>query len=97
MTVLSHKEWFRPVLRRQSKSCPTCHCKLSANESIWSWGEYACYQWYTLKYFCKRCYETEVIQPLFQHAKKSGCTLTCVYIDRQPEWSYTTITAQEVI
>lgn len=68
-----HNEWFRTVSLRNRKSCPTCKQKLEG-DSIWSWGEYSNARWYTVKHFCKKCYNQEVKPLLIQHEKECGCS-----------------------
>lgn len=74
----NHNEWFRIVGMGGRKSCPCCREKLEAGESIWSWGEYRYAKWRTVKYFCKRCFVTEVQKPLLDHAGDCGCSISLI-------------------
>jgi len=94
-----HNEWFRTVSMGNRKSCPCCHEKLEPGESIWSWGEYVCAKWRTVKHFCKNCFVKEVQTPLAAHAGPCGCTINLVgYRSSLPAWlTLKTDTACEVV
>ena len=78
-----HKEWFRTVIDRR-KSCPCCKVKLSTGESIWSWGEYVCGKWRTVKHFCRECFTDEVQRLLKDHTGGCGCAITLVGMVEPP-------------
>lgn len=83
----SHNEWFTTVSLGNRKSCPLCKTKLEPNESIWSWGNYVCAKWRTIKHFCKNCYVEEVLKPLTDHTDDCGCTVQLIVKGGgRPEW-----------
>jgi hypothetical protein len=83
----NHNEWFRSVSCGGRKSCPSCGEKLDRNEKIWSWGQYVCAKWRTIKHFCKKC-SPEIIDHLMEHTAECGCTVTLVSreIGGLPKW-----------
>jgi hypothetical protein len=82
----THNEYFRTVSLGNRKSCPTCRTKL-LGESVWSWGEYHNVKWRTVKYFCRSCFKSEVLQLLQNHTDDCGCIVSLVgYQTALPEW-----------
>lgn len=68
-----HNEWFRPVVR---KSCP-CGSNRKRNapkNQVWAWGEYVAARWYTVDYFCEKCFQERVVPRLRAHAGECGCS-----------------------
>lgn len=86
MKVRLHNEWFRTVSLNNRKSCPCCKERLAEGESIWSWGEYVRAKWRTVKYFCKSCFEKEVVDPLMEHTHGCGCNIELRFQSPQPDW-----------
>ena len=87
MKQRTHNEWFRPVSLGNRKSCPTCHKRLLAGESIWSWGEYRIAKWRTIKHFCYQCFRKEVLEPLLSHTDDCGCRIElCSNGSSLPMW-----------
>ena len=76
-----HNEWFRTVSLNNRKSCPCCRNKLEPGESIWSWGQYVCAKWQTVKYFCKNCFVEQVKKPLTDHTADCGCEIQIIIKD----------------
>ena len=83
----THNEWFRTVMGRR-KSCPTCKTKLPTGESIWSWGQYICGKWNTVRHFCRSCYQQECLSHLKTHQDGCGCEISLVPYsgEEMPKW-----------
>lgn len=80
-----HREWFRPVLRGNRKSCPSCGEKLRG-EQIWCHGEYVNAKWRNVEDFCRRCWDG-VRAKLLAHAGPCGCQFELVgYHTGLPWW-----------
>lgn len=76
--VKEHNEYFRTVRMQGRKSCPHCYTRLEQNESIWSWGEYHHGKWYTVMYFCKACFHTDVQAKLHAHSALCRCQFNLI-------------------
>lgn len=69
------------------KSCSNCGAKLGDGEFIWSWGEYHCGKWRTVRHFCRLCFQEEVRDVLLSHVAKCGCKVELIGKDGElPEW-----------
>ena len=81
-----HREWFRPVSLGNRKSCPSCHARLGDSECVWSWGEYVCGKWRTVRHFCRECWPLARAE-LNGHAGGCGCRIALVgYHCTLPGW-----------
>lgn len=79
-----HNQYFRTVTAR------TCNCGAQYKEGghVWSWGEYVRAKWYTVKWFCEKCFHYEVKDLLTGHTDTCGCKVNLVGYQGQqlPEW-----------
>lgn len=78
--IRQHNEYFRPLVKT------TCECGKKKTK-VWSWGEYHNVRWYTVKHFCKDCYNERVKADLLGHAGPCGCKINLVgYQTKLPRW-----------
>ena len=96
----SHNEYFETISAGGRKSCPTCKTKLESGEAVWRWFEYGGCRQFTVKHFCKNCFEREVRSVLLDHADDCGCTIELVRRGRSPMPAWLTLQpapAKEVV